>query len=100
MLPYCRDPAEQIAAGDQKPDPQRRTHHTEGEEATVDHASDPGDERREGAHDRNESRKDDRLSAMAGVEGLRPLQGSPVQESRMPAICDPASEQSADPVVA
>src|ERR1700704_5964161 len=52
------------------------------------------------AHDRNESREDDRLAAVARIELVRSLEGPLVQESGMRFFGRLAPEQAADPVIA
>src|SRR5262249_42255584 len=90
---------EQIAAGDEQPDPEHRPRHTEREESQVAHTSHTGDEGRKRTYDRNEPRDDYGLSAMTRVEGFRALERPTVEAPPLPR-CDVLTEQTADPVVA
>src|ERR1043166_3223001 len=100
MLLYCRDSAEQIAGRHQQPDPQQRGDDAEGEEAPISHVPEAGYEGCKRSHDRDEARKDDRLSAMAGIEILGAFEGPAVEPPGWRRVRDSLAEDAADPVVA
>src|SRR5450759_2956764 len=69
-----RDVAEIIAAEHEKPDPERTARKTVEQKPRVGHAANAGNERREGAHDRQEAREDHGLAAELFVKAMRALE--------------------------
>src|SRR5262249_61353413 len=80
------------------PDPEKAPDDVEGDEATVLHFPHPGHHGREGPDDRHEAREDDRLPAVALVEGMGAQQVPALEEEGILAPEQERTRAVADPV--
>src|ERR1700739_555491 len=83
MRLYRRDASEEIAGRHEQADPEQGTGDAERDVAQIRHAADPCNEWRERPHERNEARDDDGLAAVTGIELVRALERTLVEESSL-----------------
>src|SRR5438874_9755268 len=99
MLFEKRSAAQVIPARETDRDPEERADDAEGEKADVVHLANAGDERGEGADDRDETRQDHRLTAVLLVERLGVQQVLFVKKARIFTLKNRRAQAPSEPVV-